>query len=117
MRRYTSFSLLTVAFHSQTALAADEAHGSGIVPEWLSHGDTNMAFLAMVVFLLIVWRFGGFKAVTTTLDKRSETIQAQLSEAKDLREAATKMLADAERRQSEAQKEAEAIVSQAQKRR
>ena len=69
----------------------------------------------MAGFLLIVWRVGGFKAMTSGLDKRAETIAAQLNEAKDLREAANKMLADAERQQKQADKDAQEIVAQAKK--
>lgn len=100
---------------SPLAFAADDGHGGGIVPEWLSHGDTNTAFLAMATFLFIVWRVGGFKLITNALDNRAVTIQSQLEEAKDLREAAAKLLAEAERRQREADEEAAAIVAQAKK--
>ena len=107
-----SASLLSAPF----AFAADDAHGSsGFVPEWLSHGDTNTAFAAMVVFLLIVWRVGGFKLITEALDNRANQIEAQLNEAKDLREAAAKMLAEAERQQKQADEDAAAIVEQAKK--
>ncbi len=97
------------------AVAAEEGHGPAWLPEWLSHPETNLAFLALLIFLLIVWRIGGFKLVTDGLDKRAEGIQAQLDEAKDLREAAAKMLADAERKQKQADKDAEAIIAQAKK--
>ncbi|MEO0882200.1 MAG: F0F1 ATP synthase subunit B [Pseudomonadota bacterium] len=108
-------TLVLLALAAPAAHAADESHGGGIIPEWLSHGDTNTAFLAMVVFLAIVWRFGGFKLITDALDNRAVAIQAQLEEAKDLREAAAKLLAEAERRQREADEEAAAIVAQAKK--
>ena len=105
---------LGVVLAAPLAHAAEDSHGgSGIVPEWLSHGDTNTAFAAMVVFLLIVWRLGGFKAILGGLDNRAANIQAQLDEAKDLREAAAKMLAEAERRQKQADEEANAILKQA----
>ncbi|MEM9669803.1 MAG: F0F1 ATP synthase subunit B [Pseudomonadota bacterium] len=107
--------LLLLFASTPIAFAADESHGGGIVPEWLSHGDTNTAFLAMATFLLIVWRAGGFKLITGALDNRANAIQAQLEEAKDLREAAAKLLAEAERRQREADEEAKAIVTQAKK--
>ena len=112
-------TLTAVFTATSTAIAADDSHGGSHgpvwIPEFLTHGDTNTAFVAMVVFLLIVWRVGGFKAITGGLDKRADTIQAQLNEAKDLREAASKMLADAERQQKQADKDAEAIVAQAKK--
>lgn len=112
----TAATLLTT---SSLAHAAGDGHGPshypGWVPEFLTHDATNVAFLAMATFLIIVWRVGGFKAITGGLDKRAETIRAQLNEAKDLREAASKMLADAERQQKQADKDAQAIVAQAKK--
>ena len=108
----TSLSLPSIAF------AAEDGHANHYpswVPEFLTHDATNVAFLAMAGFLLIVWRVGGFKAMTSGLDKRAETISSQLNEAKDLREAATKMLADAERQQKQADEDAQEIVAQAKK--
>ena len=80
---------------------------------WLMDPITNTAFAAMLVFLLIVWHLGGFKAIFGALDKRSEAIASELEQAKNLREEATKALASAERAQAEADKEAEAIIAQA----
>lgn len=109
-------SLILAVLLAPLAYAADDAHGEGgLLPEWLTHGDTNTAFAALVVFLLIMWRVGAFKMLTSALDKRAETIEAQLNEAKDLREAAAKMLADAERQQKQADDDAAAIVEQAKK--
>ncbi|MEO9971386.1 MAG: ATP F0F1 synthase subunit B [Hyphomonadaceae bacterium] len=100
---------------SPVALAAGDSHGPSWLPEFLSHPATNVAFFALVIFLLIMWRIGGFKALTGGLDKRADAIQAQLNEAKDLREAAAKLLADAERKQVQAEKDAAGIVDQAKK--
>lgn len=111
---------VTALFSSASlAYATGDGHGPshypGWVPEFLTHDATNVAFLAMAAFLAIVWRVGGFKAITSGLDNRANLIQTQLNEAKDLREAASKMLADAERQQKQADKDAEAIVAQAKK--
>jgi len=115
MKRFILSLSLSTTVLTAPALAADAGHGPAWLPEFLSHPATNVAFLAMVGFLLIVWRVGGFKAMTSGLDKRAETIQAQLNEARDLREAANKMLADAERQQKQADKDAKSIVAQAKK--
>ena len=113
MRKSLS-SLTLLALMTPAASAAEDAHGdAGFLPEWLTHSDTNMAFAALVIFLLIMWRVGAFKMLTSALDKRAETIETQLNEAKDLREAAAKMLADAERQQKQANKDAEQIIAQA----
>lgn len=112
-------SLSAIFMLTPLALAAEDghgdAHGPAWMPEFLTHPATNVAFFALVVFLIIMWRVGGFKAITGGLDKRAEAIQAQLNEAKDLREAASKVLADAERQQKQADKDAQAIVEQAKK--
>lgn len=118
MKPYLLTSAMILTTPSLAHAAGDSygpSHYPGWIPEFLTHDATNVAFLAMATFLVIVWRVGGFKAITGGLDKRAETIQAQLNEAKDLREAASKMLADAERQQKQANKDAQAIVAQAKK--
>lgn len=110
-------SLGIVVTSGSTVANAADGHGPSHYPSWLpeflTHDATNVAFLAMAGFLLIVWRVGGFKAIISGLDNRAETIKNQLDEAKDLREAAAKMLADAERKQKQADKDAQEIVAQA----
>lgn len=112
MNRFIALASLNVML-MPTALAAGGGNGGPF--EWLTHPATNVAFAALVIFLLIAWRAGGFKAILGALDARAASIQTQLSEAKDLREAAAKMLADAERRQKQADEDAEAIIKQAKK--
>lgn len=114
MTRFSA-SLATAITLSPLAHAAGDSHGPSWLPEFLTHPATNIAFFALVIFLIIMWRVGGFKALADGLDKRADDIQAQLNEAKDLREAAAKLLAEAERSQAEAEKDAEAIVAQAKK--
>ena len=103
--------LLSAAAIAPAAFAASEKASGPF--GWLMDPTTNTAFAAMVIFLLIVWQLGGFKAIFGALDKRAETIAAELEQAKYLREEATKALASAERAQAEADKEAEAIIAQA----
>ena len=114
MKRFSTSAILA-AILSPMAHAAGDSHGPSWLPEFLTHPATNVAFFALVIFLLVMWRVGGFKALTGGLDKRAEGIQAQLNEAKDLREAAAKLLAEAERSQAQAEKDAEAIVEKARK--
>ena len=102
--------ILSSLLISPAAFAAEKASGPF---GWLMDPTTNTAFAAMVLFLLIVWRVGGFKAIFGALDKRSADIAAELDQAKNLREEAAKALASAERAQAEANKEAEAIITQA----
>jgi len=105
--------LLIVASSVALAPAAFAASEKSGPFGWLMDPVTNTAFVAMVAFLLIVWRLGGFKVVFGALDKRSEAIATELEQAKNLREEAAKALASAERAQAEADKEAEAIIAQA----
>jgi F-type H+-transporting ATPase subunit b len=67
--------------------------------------------VAFVVFLAIVWKAGGFKALTEGLDSRGKLVQAELDEAKRLRDEAAQVLADYRKRREEAEREAEAIVA------
>jgi len=54
-------------------------------------------------------------AIASALDARAEQIKSELDEAKKLREDAQIVLADYQRKQREAEKEAEEIIKQAQK--
>lgn len=115
MSRFIICMALTFSTFSGVALAAGDAYQGPAWLEFLSHPSTNVAFAALVIFLLIMWRVGGFRLITSGLDKRAEAIETQLNEAKDLREAAAKMLADAERQQKQADEDAAAIIAQAKK--
>ncbi|MEO1028787.1 MAG: ATP synthase F0 subunit B [Pseudomonadota bacterium] len=108
-------SVLAIATFGTTTPMAFAAGGEGAPNPFAGFLDptTNVAFFAMATFLLIVWRLGGFKALTGALDKRADTISEQIAEATALREAASKTLAEAERRRREADEQAEAIIKQA----
>ena len=69
--------------------------------------------VAFVLFCAIVWKVGGFKALTEGIDSRGRRIRAELDEAKRLREEAAQVLADYKRRRGEAEREAEEILSAA----
>ena len=69
--------------------------------------------LSMIVVFLIIWRAGGFKALTAGLDNRIATIRKQLDEAKALRAEAEALLAEAKARQAAAHKDAEGILAHA----
>ncbi len=68
--------------------------------------------LAFIVFIGIVLRYG-YRRVVGILDARSEKIQTELDEARVLREDAQALLANYQRKQRDAEKEAQAIVEQA----
>lgn len=69
--------------------------------------------VSFFIFLAIVWKVGGFRAMTEGLDDRGRRIRAELGEAKRLREEAAGVLADYKRRRDEAEREAAAIVASA----
>jgi F-type H+-transporting ATPase subunit b len=76
---------------------------------------TFWVFVALVLFLAFVtWR-GVWGMITKALDERAAKIAAELEDAKRMREEAQELLASYQRRQAEAEKEAEAIVAQARK--
>ena len=70
-------------------------------------------FVAFVIFVAIVWKVGGGKALIGGLDSRAERIRAELAEAQKLREEAQSLLSSFERRRGEAEKEAADIVAAA----
>lgn len=76
-------------------------------------GAEFYVLVALVVFLAIVWKVGGFSQFAKGLDSRGERIQRELDEAKALREEAEALLADYQRRRKEAEIEAEAMITAA----
>jgi F-type H+-transporting ATPase subunit b len=67
--------------------------------------------VSFFIFAAIVWKVGGLRALTEGLDKRGKRIQAELDEAKRLREEAAQVLADYKKRRGEAEREAQEIVA------
>ncbi len=69
--------------------------------------------IAFVGFVLVLLYFKLPGIVTKSLDDRAEAIRLELDEARNLREQAQSVLADYERKQRQAEKEAEGIITQA----
>lgn len=69
--------------------------------------------VAFLVFMAIVWKVGGFEQMLGGLDGRAKRVRHELDEARRLREEAAAVLADYERRRTEAEREAEAIIASA----
>ena len=67
--------------------------------------------VAFVVLMAIFWKLGVHKTALKALDDRSDRIKSELDDAKRLRDEAQTLLADAERRRREAEREAEEIIS------
>jgi F-type H+-transporting ATPase subunit b len=75
---------------------------------------TFFTAVAFVLFLAVLGYVGVHRTLLSSLDRRRERIQSELDEARRLRDDAAKLLADYQRRQGEAQKEAEGIIAGAQ---
>ena len=71
--------------------------------------------ISFFIFVGVLLYLGVHKKLAAALDARAATIAKELDEAKRLREEAEKVLADYKRKQCDAVKEAEAIVSLAAK--
>jgi F-type H+-transporting ATPase subunit b len=69
--------------------------------------------VAFLLFLGVLFYAGAHKTVLAALDERSARIRAELDEARRLREEAAKLLSEYQRRKSEAEREAQAIVTEA----
>jgi F-type H+-transporting ATPase subunit b len=76
-------------------------------------GATFFVLVALIIFLGILVYFGVPKAITASLDARADKIKAELEEARRLKDEAQKVLAEYQRKQREAEKEAQAIIAQA----
>ena len=76
--------------------------------------DAKFYVLICVVlfFALLFWK-GAHKAIAKALDDRADKIRTELDEARRLREEAQALLAFYQRKQKEAEEQAEEIVKQA----
>ena len=69
--------------------------------------------IAFVIFLGILVYLGAHRRVIDGIDQRKARIQAELDEARRLREEAQALLAEYQRKRNEADREAEAIIASA----
>ena len=101
--------LATTALLSLAASPAFAASGP-----FFSLKNTNfIVLLAFIVFIGVLLYFKVPAMIAGLLDKRADTIRAELEEAKALREEAQTLLASYERKQKEVQAQAERIVEAA----
>ena len=70
--------------------------------------------VAFVLFFVVLGYFGIHKKVLEALDHRSARIKAELDEARRLKDEAQKLFAEYQRKQGEAEKEAQGIIAGAQ---
>ena len=69
--------------------------------------------VATILFVLLLFYMGVHKQLAELIDARRNRIQAELDEARRLKEEAQKLVAEYRRRQGEAQAEADALVENA----
>lgn len=74
---------------------------------------TIWVFLATLIFFATLAYFGIHKKIAKALDNRADAIREELDEARRLREEAQVLLASFNRKQKEAEEQAESIVKQA----
>lgn len=100
------------AVEDHAATTAAE-HGGAHHETFLGLDSYGWVGLGFVVFALLLWKLGAFKGIAGALDARSARIRADLEEARTLRAEAEAILAEHQRQQSQAHKDAEAIVAHA----
>jgi F-type H+-transporting ATPase subunit b len=77
------------------------------------HEPENWVAVCFVIFVGVIIYVGAHKKLLDALDHRAARIKSELEEASRLREEAAKLLADYQRKQAQAEREAAAIVSDA----
>lgn len=75
--------------------------------------NTFFAFLALIMFLGIVFYAGAHKKAGAALDARADQISKDISDARKLREDAEALLAEYRQKKLDAEKEAAGIIAQA----
>ena len=70
--------------------------------------------VAFFVFVGLLGYIGAHRMILSSLDQRRDKIKSELDEARRLREDAEKLLAEYQRRQQEAESEAQSIIRSAQ---
>lgn len=102
--------VLTLA---SAALMATPAFAAGDKPFFSLANTDFVVLLGFIVFIAVLVYFKVPGMLGGLLDKRAEGIQAELDEAKALREEAQALLASYERRQREVQEQADRIIAHA----
>ncbi len=75
--------------------------------------NTFFAFLALIMFLGIVFYAGAHKKAGAALDARADQISKDIADARKLREDAEALLAEYRQKKLDAEKEAAGIIAQA----
>ncbi|QEW22246.1 F-type ATPase subunit b [Marinibacterium anthonyi] len=112
MRKILAPALTTAVTAAVTLAVASPAFAAS--DAFFSLDNTNFVVsIAFLVFLGVLVYFKVPGMIGQLLDKRAETIQTELVEARTLREEAQTLLASYERKQSQVQEQADRIVEAA----
>lgn len=97
-----------------TALSEEEhGHGGGADVTWLGLDATAWVSVAMLILIgIMIWKRVP-QLIGRSLDAKVAQVKAELEEAERLRAEAEALLADYQRRQAEASRDAETIVAHA----
>ena len=104
---------MRVMLTSLFALAASPALAAGDKPFFSLANTDFVVLIAFVIFIGVLLYFKVPGLVGGMLDKRADSIKAELDEAKALREEAQSLLASYERKQKEVQEQSARIVAAA----
>ena len=77
--------------------------------------DATWVAIGFILFILLLVYFKVPVQITKILDNRADKIRSELDEAKKLREEAQSMLADFQKKNKEAEKNAKALIDEAKK--
>jgi F-type H+-transporting ATPase subunit b len=77
--------------------------------------DATWVAIGFILFILLLVYFKVPGQITKILDNRADKIRSELDEAKKLREEAQSMLADFQKKNKEAEKNAKALIDEAKK--
>ncbi len=91
----------------------DDGHGKdyGSTPFFLD--TATWVLIPFLIVVLLFWKMGVHKTIGGALDKRGKDISDDLDQARTIAEEAQELLAKYQRRQREAEDEAQAIIDQA----
>ncbi len=90
----------------------DGAHGA-VAETFLGLGSTGWLAVAFLVFVLLLWRLGAFRALVGALDAQADRVRAALAEAEALKAEAERLRQQAAAEAAEAEAQARAIIAQA----
>ena len=98
---------------SASAYASDDGYGGSYEKPSLLEDTSLWVLVGFIVVIAIFVRQGVGKMLSGFVEGRAKEIESSLDQARNLREEAQKLLADYQKRQREAEGEAETIVAQA----